>query len=45
MTPATSSPWWSQLPDKPIADAGYCSTDNIENCARRTLDDHVSNCR
>lgn len=42
MTPATASRWWSQLPDKPITDAGYCSTDNIENCEQRTLDDHVA---
>jgi hypothetical protein len=26
-----------QLPDKLIADAGYCSTDNIEDCEQRML--------
>ena len=34
-----------QLPDKLIADAGYCSTDNIEDCEQRKLDAYVSTSR
>jgi transposase len=34
-----------QLPDKLIADAGYCSTDNIEASEKRGLDAYVSTSR
>ncbi len=34
-----------QLPDKLIADAGYCSTGNIETCEQRKLDVYVSTSR
>ena len=34
-----------QLPDKLIADAGYCSTGNIESCEQRKLDVYVSTSR
>ena len=34
-----------QLPAKLIADAGYCSTGNIETCERRKLDVYVSTSR
>jgi hypothetical protein len=31
-----------QLPDKLLADAGYCSTDSIEGCEQRQLDAYIS---
>jgi hypothetical protein len=31
-----------QLPDKLLADAGYCSTDTIEGCEQRQLDAYIS---
>ena len=34
-----------QLPDKLIADAGYCSTGNIETCEQRKLNAYVSTSR
>ena len=34
-----------QLPEKLIADAGYCSTDNIETSEKRGLDAYVSTSR
>jgi hypothetical protein len=34
-----------QLPNKLIADAGYCSTDNIESSEQRRLDAYVSTSR
>jgi transposase len=34
-----------QLPDKLLADAGYCSTDTIEGCEQRQLDAYISTSR
>jgi hypothetical protein len=34
-----------QLPDKLLADAGYCSTDTIEGCEQRQLDAYLSTSR
>ena len=31
-----------QMPDKLLADAGYCSTDTIEGCEQRQLDAYIS---
>lgn len=31
-----------QLPDKLLADTGYCSTDTIEGCEQRQLDAYIS---